>query len=249
MENYDWFTKDRSETSTNRMPDRVISTSPEITVANKALGINVYSGAITREQGQKYIQTLESKLSGQGRYRWNGAKVTTSDEVTVDARNALDFKMNSTAFGPRNESNAELYDMHEEIFQAVKKCVDDYGNYWGVGICSYEAFNFVKYDGPGTHFKIHADHGPTYVCTVSVLVYLNDEFEGGETYFPRMDDLAIKPKAGDIAVFPSTYIYEHASQDMISGVKYAVVIMTDYNDRGDVNHKVSPIIEEYKLKY
>jgi hypothetical protein len=218
-------------------------------VANKALGINVYSGAITREQGQKYIQTLESKLSGQGRYRWNGAKVTTSDEVTVDARNALDFKMNSTAFGPRNESNAELYDMHEEIFQAVKKCVDDYGNYWGVGICSYEAFNFVKYDGPGTHFKIHADHGPTYVCTVSVLVYLNDEFEGGETYFPRMDDLAIKPKAGDIAVFPSTYIYEHASQDMISGVKYAVVIMTDYNDRGDVNHKVSPIIEEYKLKY
>ena len=249
MDNYNWFTKDRSETSANRMPDRVAGTDPSITVSNKALGINVYSGAITREQGKKYIDTLESKLSGQGRYRWNGAKVTTSEEVTVDARNALDFKMNSTAFGPRNESNAELYDMHEEIFQAVKKCVDDYGNYWGVGICSYEAFNFVKYDGPGTHFKIHADHGPTYVCTVSVLVYLNDEFEGGETYFPRMDGLAIKPKAGDIAVFPSTYIYEHASQDMISGVKYAVVIMTDYNDRGDVNHKVSPVIEEYKLKY
>jgi hypothetical protein len=249
MDNYDWFTKDRSETSANRMPDRVANTDPRITVSNKALGINVYSGAITREQGKKYIDTLESKLSGQGRYQWNGAKVTTSEEVTVDARNALDFKMNSTAFGPRNESNAELYDMHEEIFQAVKKCVDDYGNYWGVGICSYEAFNFVKYDGPGTHFKIHADHGPTYVCTVSVLVYLNDEFEGGETYFPRMDGLAIKPKAGDIAVFPSTYIYEHASQDMISGVKYAVVIMTDYNDRGDVNHKVSPVIEEYKLKY
>jgi len=249
MNNYDWFTKDRSETSANRMPDRVADTDPRITVSNKALGINVYSGAITREQGKKYIDTLESKLSGQGRYRWNGAKVTTSEEVTVDARNALDFKMNSTAFGPRNEGNAELYDMHEEIFQAVKKCVDDYGNYWGVGIASYEAFNFVKYDGPGTHFKIHADHGPTYVCTISVLVYLNDEFEGGETYFPRMDGLAIKPKAGDIAVFPSTYIYEHASQDMISGVKYAVVIMTDYNDRGDVNHKVSPVIEEYKLKY
>jgi len=249
MDEFNWFTKDRSETSANRMPDRVVPQSPDITVSNKALGINVYSGAITREQGQKYIQTLESKLSGQGRYRWNGAKVTNSEEVAVDARNALDFKMNSTAFGPRNEDNAELYDMHEEIFQAVKKCVDDYGNYWGVGICSYEAFNFVKYDGPGTHFKIHADHGPTYVCTISVLVYLNDEFEGGETYFPRMDGLAIKPKAGDIAVFPSTYIYEHASQDIISGVKYAVVIMTDYNDRGDVNHKVSPIIEEYKLKY
>jgi hypothetical protein len=249
MENYDWFTKDRSETSANRLPDRVIPQHPEVTVANVALGINVYSGAITKAQGQKHIDTLESKLSGQGRYQWNGAMVTNSAEVTVSARNALDFKMNSTAFGPRNQDNAELYDMHEEVFRAVKKCVDDYGNNWGVGIASYEAFNFVKYDGPGTHFKVHADHGPTYVCTISVCVYLNDDYEGGELWFPRMDGLTIKPKAGDIAVFPSTYIYEHASEEMISGVKYAVVIMTDYNDRDDVNHKVSPVIQDYKLKY
>ena len=245
----DWFTKDRSETSANRMPDRTATTNPSITVSNPALGINVYSGAITKEQGQSYINTLEEKLSGQGRYRWNGARVTSSAEVDIQARNAQDFKINSTGLGPRNEHNAELYDVHEAVFQAVRQCVDDYGRYWGVGIASYEAFNFVKYDGPGTHFKVHADHGPTYVCTISVCVYLNDDYEGGEIWFPRMDGLSIKPKAGDIVVFPSTYIYEHASQDMISGVKYAVVIMTDYNDRGDVNHKVSPIITEYKLKY
>lgn len=245
----DWFTKDRSETSSTRMPTRAAKDNANITVENPALGINVYSGAITKEQGKEYIDVLEKKLNGQGRYRWNGARVTSSAEVDVQARNAQDFKINSTGLGPRNEHNAELYDVHEAIFQAVRQCVDDYGRYWGVGISSYEAFNFVKYDGPGTHFKVHADHGPTYVCTISVCVYLNDDYEGGEIWFPRMDGLAIKPKAGDIVVFPSTYIYEHASQDMISGVKYSVVIMTDYNDRGDVNHKVSPIITEYKLKY
>jgi hypothetical protein len=37
-------------------------------------------------------------------------------------------------------------------------------------------------------------------------------------------------------VFPSTYIYEHASNDMISGTKYAIVIMTDYNDRGGLRN-------------
>jgi len=245
----DWFTKDRSETASNRKPDRHLPNNSRVTVANPALGINVYSGAISKEEGKKYIDTLESKLSGQGRYRWNGARVTSSSEVDSSARNALDFKINSTGLGPRNEENAELYDVHEAVFQAVRQCVDDYGRYWGVGIASYEAFNFVKYDGPGTHFKVHADHGPTYVCTISVVVYLNDDYEGGEIWFPRMDGLSIKPKAGDIVVFPSTYIYEHASQDMVSGIKYAVVIMTDYNDRGDVNHKVSPIITEYKLKY
>ena len=245
----DWFTKDRSETSANRMQDRTAIDSSKITVSNPALGINVYSGAISKEEGQSYIDTLESKLTGEGRYRWNGAMVTTSSDVDLGARNAQDFKINSTGFGPRNAQNAELYDVHEAVFQAVRQCVDDYGRYWGVGIASYEAFNFVKYDGPGTHFKVHADHGPTYVCTISVCVYLNDDYEGGEIWFPRMDGLSIKPKAGDIVVFPSTYIYEHASQDMISGIKYSVVIMTDYNDRDDVNHKVSPVIQEYKLKY
>jgi predicted 2-oxoglutarate/Fe(II)-dependent dioxygenase YbiX len=126
--------------------------------------------------------------------------------------------------------------------------VDDYGRYWGVGMMAYEAFNFVKYEGAGTHFKIHADHGPTYVTTVSIVVYLNDDYEGGEIWFPRFD-LTHKPKAGDIVVFPSTYIYEHASQDMVSGTKYSVVIMSDYNDRDGLNNKFPQVIQNYELKY
>lgn len=245
----DWFTKDRSETASNRMEQRTSTYNPNISVLNPALGVNVYKGAITKEQGKEYIDVLEKNLDGSGRYRWNGARVTSSAEVTVSARNALDFKISSNNLGPRTPENADLYDMHEKVFQALRQCIDDYGSYWGVGICSYESFNFVKYDGPGTHFKVHADHGPTYVCTISAVIYLNDDYEGGEIWFPRLDNLVIKPEPGDIVVFPSTYIYEHASQDMISGVKYAVVIMTDYNDRGGVNHKVSPVIVDYPLKY
>lgn len=242
-----WFTKDRSETASTRMADRQIYGN--IAVSNPALGINVYSGAISKASAEKHIGTLESKLNGETQFRWSGAYVTTSDQVDLESRNAQDFKFSSTGLGPRNEENAELYDMHEAIFQAVKKCVDDYGNYWGVGIRSYEAFNFVKYEGAGTHFKIHADHGPTYVTTISIVVYLNDDYEGGEIWFPRMDNLSIKPKAGDIVVFPSTYIYEHASQDMISGTKYSVVIMSDYNDRDNVNRRVPQTVQNYELKY
>lgn len=241
-----WFTKDRSETSHNRMPSRTFRNSIE--VINPALGINVYRGAITKEQGQKYIEILESSLNGQTQYRWSDAQVTNSSEADLEARNAKDFKFNSQGLGPRTEENSKLYDMHEQIFRAVKACVDDYGHYWGVGIMSYEAFNFVKYEGAGTHFKIHADHGPTYVTTVSIVVYLNNDYEGGEIWFPRFE-LSIKPKAGDIVVFPSTYVYEHASQDMISGTKYSVVIMSDYNDRDNVNQRVPQTIQNYQLKY
>lgn len=241
----DWFTKDRSETAEHRMVDRQFA---HITVLNPALGINVYRGALSVEECKNYINTLESHLNGQTQWQWASAQVTNSAEADISARNAKDFKFNSKGLGPRTEENSALYDMHSGIFSRVKPCVDDYGRYWGVGIQSYEAFNFVKYEGAGTHFKIHADHGPTYVTTISIVVYLNNDYVGGELWFPRFN-LSFKPEPGDIVVFPSTYIYEHASQDMISGTKYSVVIMSDYNDRDGVNQKVSQVITDYELKY
>jgi len=125
--------------------------------------------------------------------------------------------------------------MHESVFRSIYQCSQDYGAYWGVGVNYFEVFNFVKYESPGHHFNIHADHGPAYVTTVSIVAYLNDNYEGGELYFPRFD-LTIKPNQGDVVMFPSTFIYEHASKPMISGTKYSVVVMTDYNSRGNLRY-------------
>jgi predicted 2-oxoglutarate/Fe(II)-dependent dioxygenase YbiX len=230
MEN-NWLTKERPETDSSRMPSRFLANGIEVT--NPALGINIYNNAISAELCDHIINTLEGSLNGQTRYSWQGAKVTEADEVVSNARNCLDFKVNSRGLGERDAENSKIYDMHEMTFRSIYPCTTDYGMYWGVGINYFEAFNFVKYDGPGTHFKIHADHGPAYVATVSVVAYINDDYEGGEIYFPRFN-LTIKPKKGDIVIFPSTYIYEHASNDMISGKKYAIVVMTDYNDRGNL---------------
>lgn len=232
MEN-NWLTKDRSETDSNRMPDR-----PSISggrVSNPALGINIYHNAMSSDLCDYIINSLEDNLNGQTSYTWQGAKVTEADDVLLEARNCLDFKISSRNLGEKNDENANLYHMHEMAFRSIHPCAADYGRYWGVGINYFEAFNFVKYDGKGTHFKIHADHGPAYVATVSVVAYINDDYEGGELYFPRFN-LTIKPKKGDVVVFPSTYIYEHASNDMISGTKYCIVIMTDYNDRGNLRN-------------
>ena len=222
-----WFTKDRSETSSFRMPKRLHGT---IAVNNLALGLNVYEKAISKENCKKYISTLESNLGGSGPYFWNEAQVTKSDKPIKFARNCSDFKYKSTDLGPINTNNAELINMHKEIYDVLKSCIDDYALYWGISINYYEAFNFVKYEGAGQQFRIHADHGPSYACTVSAVIYLNDDYDGGEIFFPRLDKLTYKPKTGDIAIFPSNYIYEHASLDMVSGTKYCVVIMTDLND-------------------
>ena len=243
--NNDWFTKDRSETASNRMQDRSLS---RILVLNPALGVNIYRNAISREECDSHIKTLESVLSTTGEYQWQDAMVSTSEVADSYARNAKDFKISSNNLGPKTEKNAPLYQVHNNIFNILRVCTGDYGSYWGVGLQSYEAFNFVKYDGPGTQFKVHADHGPTYVATTSAVIYLNDDYEGGELLFPRFG-LKLKPKAGDIVIFPSTYVYEHSSEELLSGVKYAVVVMMDYHDRDKVNQRVSQVAHDYPLTY
>lgn len=233
LQQSEWFNKDRSESASNRMDKKFFGNIP---VTNPGLGLNIYEGAINKKDGEKYIDILESTLNGQTPYKWSEAQVTNSDKPIKVARNCSDFRYKPKFLGPKNEFNEKLISMHEEIYNVLKSCVDDYARYWGISVNYYEAFNFVKYEGAGQQFRIHADHGPAYACTVSAVIYLNDNYEGGEIYFPRLDKLTYKPKAGDIAIFPSNYIYEHASLDMISGTKYCVVIMMDLNDNAHREH-------------
>jgi hypothetical protein len=229
-----WFTKDRSETASNRINTKSLNNG--ILVENLALGINVYKNVFSLEDSKRYINTLELNLSQGKQYNWSEAQVTNSTTPIKKARDCVDFKYKQENLGPRNESNAELIDLHQEIYEKLKYCIDDYAAYWGINVVYYEAFNFVKYEGKGSHFNIHADHGPAYNCTVSAVVYINDDYTGGELKFPRLDNLVYKPKVGDIVLCPSNYIYEHASLPIESGTKYCVVVMTDINELGHKQH-------------
>ena len=48
-------------------------------------------------------------------------------------------------------------------------------------------------------------------------------------YFPKLN-LTITPEAGDIVIFPSTYLFSHRAMPVKSGIKYSIVTMLDYND-------------------
>lgn len=224
-----WLTKDRSETAYTRMPTRRLNN--DTIVENPALGINVYKNVLSTYECSSILDTLDKKLGGDGPYSWNGAMVTEGHEQILEARDCLDFKIGHKNLGPENEENKDLYRIHKQSFDAIYPCVEDYGQYWGVVMRYYEVFNYVKYEGTGKHFAVHADHGPAYVTTVSAVAYLNDDYDGGELIFPRFN-LTIKPQAGDLVVFPSTFIYEHSSEPIVKGNKYSIVVMTDYNDRG-----------------
>jgi hypothetical protein len=83
-----------------------------------------------------------------------------------------------------------------------------------------ENFQLLKYE-VGQYFHSHYDSFAGANRAISVLIYLNDDYEGGEIEFVNFD-IKIKPKAGTLIMFPSNYPYRHIAHPVISGTKYAV---------------------------
>ena len=52
-------------------------------------------------------------------------------------------------------------------------------------------------------------------------LYLNDEFEGGETEFLYQNRREI-PKQGDVLIFPAGYTHTHRGNPPIGGTKYLI---------------------------
>lgn len=79
---------------------------------------------------------------------------------------------------------------------------------------------------PGENQDVHADGetaggwpGYNYIVDYGSIIYLNDDYEGGEIFFPKYN-IHMKPKAGTLIFFPSTNMYAHGVTEVISGVRY-----------------------------
>lgn len=117
----------------------------------------------------------------------------------------------------------------------------------------FPVFNIKKYKsgiGMGAHFdQLDGDQTLRY----SLVMYLNDDFEGGEISFtlseytdigkipsPDLDydialskneiDFGLKPKAGSIIIFPSSAPYHHTAHLVKTGFKYMVPSHWIHND-------------------
>ena len=228
----EWYDLPRIEKTNSRL--ETTSINGNIEVQNIDYGINLYRNAISEEDCKKIIDLLEAEISlGKRGISWHGATVN-GETRTSHARNCYDLKFKRDHVGKYIADSDALKECYDLVDVGLNKSLRHYESVWNFNINYKEAFNFVKYL-PGEYFKIHGDHGPYYTCTVSAVVYLNGDYTGGEIEFPR-HGLKIKPDAGDIVLFPSNFVYEHASCEVFDGIKYSVVIMTDYNDLHHKDH-------------
>lgn len=111
-----------------------------------------------------------------------------------------------------------LNNLFFENFDPIEK---DYMNQYGIFTTWHDMYCVLKY-GVGQKFTNHIDDHPDYHRRISTVYYLNENYTGGEINFPRFN-ITFKPKANQMIVFPSTYVYNHSVSPVIEGERYAVV--------------------------
>jgi hypothetical protein len=197
-------------------------------IGDPKAGFLVYRNVLN--ENLKIPERLEETIGGSDTppYSWMQALVGDG-QVMKDYRDCVDCKMSPAHFEHCPTQFSELINIYNDTVKGLTACLQDYESRYNIRMDFMEAINYVRYN-EGQHFNVHADHGFSYVCTVSSVMYLNEDYEGGELDF-RLQGIKVKPQAGDLYIFPSNYMYPHRAMPVTSGTKYSIVTMLDYSKK------------------
>jgi predicted 2-oxoglutarate/Fe(II)-dependent dioxygenase YbiX len=188
-----------------------------------APGIMVYSNVIPNSENL-YKDIEEGLVSANILWVPASVKADSDPGVNTDSRDTSTFGV--PYYGAISEDftslqssfNSTLNNLFFENFDPIER---DYKSYFGTAAPWHDSYAILKY-GVGQKFINHIDDHQDYHRRISTTYYINDNYLGGEILFPRFD-VAFKPKANQMIVFPSTYVYNHSVLPVIEGERYAVV--------------------------
>ena len=137
-----------------------------------------------------------------------------------DQEKRTNSHLSLTAAGRTDEIMRKI---NNEFFNLTHSAAQHYANSFCEDLPFFyaEGFNLLKYQ-TGQEYKAHFDGATSTHRSISPILYLNDDYEGGEIEFIH-HDVKIKPKAGTLMMFPSSYPYTHIAHPVTSGTKYAIV--------------------------
>lgn len=107
------------------------------------------------------------------------------------------------------------------------QAIEDYKNFYELtpSDFSIQSIQILKYIDGG-HYNFHVDHGPTVPRTFSCILFLNDDFEGGDLLFKypySKEVVKIPKKSNTLVVWPSNFLFPHKVTPVTKGERYSVV--------------------------
>jgi len=118
----------------------------------------------------------------------------------------------------------EMLEIRDIFENAIKECINDYSLAHNINAGFSDQFRINKYfegQGMGPHVDnfFDEDQEDGTNLALSLVIYLNDDCEGGEIEF-REQGILLKPEAGSMIIFPSKRPYFHEAKQVAKGFKY-----------------------------
>ena len=202
-----------------------------------------YDDFLSPSDCEEYIEKYEETLRVDEE-RWkevsvcftkDGNKNPTCGNCGCDRLGPMEFDR----FSHLNETL--IYKWQESVSKYAKDCnmhEAQWPNNLGWEELRIKRFRVNEEENHGLedHVDIYSHaHAKRILC---LMVYLNDDFEDGETYFPLFN-VKVKPKQGRLFIFPPTWNYIHRGIPPRSpskrGAKYFVMTHLNYMDLSVVN--------------
>ena len=144
-----------------------------------------------------------------------------------------------------------LYPKIEDLFRnSVREIINPF---YQCEVDSSEIPQVLSY-GIGGHYKPHIDGESIWMTPrgekiwkkstdrdLSIVFYLNDEFEGGDFIFPELK-IRVRPEPGMMVCFPSNHNYMHGVEPVTKGKRYSIVswaTVKGFPSMDEVNQQLS----------
>ena len=91
--------------------------------------------------------------------------------------------------------------------------------------CKINQIDLLKYS-VGGKYEIHTDHYTNAPRHLSIIINLNNTYEGGHLIFTDQKNKEIKRlklNKGSTIFFPSNFMYPHSIQPITKGTRYSIV--------------------------
>ena len=118
----------------------------------------------------------------------------------------------------------DLPEWHEILTSGLEEALNMASGYWGIGVGEAEVASMfaIRYTLT-TQKALDFHHDDSYI---SGSIKLNDNYNGGELFFPRQKFSNKNIGVGDLLLWPGQLTHPHGSVALTEGEKYSITIWT-----------------------
>lgn len=139
-----------------------------------------------------------------------------------NSRNCSVIPISHQEFISKNPEKRQEID--EYLFEVIHNSLQEYAKHFpetDLEIQEDSGYELLRYD-EGQFYVQHTDSFKTSPRALTVIISINDDYEGGEfCFFDR--ELSYKLNKGSILMFPSNFMYPHEITKVTKGVRYSII--------------------------